>query len=210
MAKTVLDSPLIVSPPRCLNSCRVVISDPDLLCAFETEIMEGLSDQGVNQSLHHLHLKHIYFPTHLSLSSVIPTIQSESQLPIPISTTTSSSLNTLLLHLHQSKHVYFLQLLINLPHYQLKFNHQFVYQRLSLLHPIVNLLIHLKSQRVKEKRKKQELEIEIKLTPHKPKKTLFHYPELGMIIDDVDEKLMDAHMRYGFSHFMSPTIHRRN
>ncbi|GFV25509.1 uncharacterized protein TNCV_1147791 [Trichonephila clavipes] len=43
------DSPLTVSPPRTLNSCRGVISEPDLLCASETEILEGLSDQGVTQ-----------------------------------------------------------------------------------------------------------------------------------------------------------------
>ncbi|GFX53433.1 uncharacterized protein TNCV_4652231 [Trichonephila clavipes] len=43
------DSPLTVSPHRTLNSCRGVISEPDLLCASETEILEGLSDQGVTQ-----------------------------------------------------------------------------------------------------------------------------------------------------------------
>ncbi|GFV93021.1 uncharacterized protein TNCV_3427331 [Trichonephila clavipes] len=43
------DSPLIVTPHRTLNSCRGVISESDLLYASETEILEGLSDQGVTQ-----------------------------------------------------------------------------------------------------------------------------------------------------------------
>ncbi|GFW57072.1 uncharacterized protein TNCV_1116001 [Trichonephila clavipes] len=37
------------SSHRFLNSCRGVISEPDLLCASEAEILEGLSDQGVTQ-----------------------------------------------------------------------------------------------------------------------------------------------------------------
>ncbi|GFW87087.1 uncharacterized protein TNCV_3173001 [Trichonephila clavipes] len=48
-AKVFLDCPLIVTPHRSLNSCRGVISEPDLLCASEAEILEGLSDQGVTQ-----------------------------------------------------------------------------------------------------------------------------------------------------------------
>ncbi|GFU62247.1 putative RNA-directed DNA polymerase from transposon X-element [Trichonephila clavipes] len=44
-----MDSPLVVTPHRTLNSCRGVISESDLLCASETEILEGLSDQGVTQ-----------------------------------------------------------------------------------------------------------------------------------------------------------------
>ncbi|GFW95348.1 uncharacterized protein TNCV_2970701 [Trichonephila clavipes] len=45
--------------------------------------------------------------------------------------------------------------------------------------------------------KEQKPEIEIKMTLHKPKKTLFHYDseDEDMIIYDVDEKLMDAHIR---------------
>ncbi|GFS97077.1 hypothetical protein TNCV_4492541 [Trichonephila clavipes] len=45
------DSPLTVTPHRTLNSCRGVISESDLLCTSETEILEGLSDQGVTQPL---------------------------------------------------------------------------------------------------------------------------------------------------------------
>ncbi|GFX13824.1 proclotting enzyme [Trichonephila clavipes] len=46
---TAFNSPLVVTPHRTLNSCRGVISESDLLCASETEILEGLSDQGVAQ-----------------------------------------------------------------------------------------------------------------------------------------------------------------
>ncbi|GFU07543.1 uncharacterized protein TNCV_2225221 [Trichonephila clavipes] len=49
LAKTFIDSPLTVTPHRTLNSCRGVISESDLLCASETEILEGLSDQGLTQ-----------------------------------------------------------------------------------------------------------------------------------------------------------------
>ncbi|GFS55648.1 hypothetical protein TNCV_131621 [Trichonephila clavipes] len=50
------ESPLTVSPHRTLNSCRGVISESDLLCASETEILEGLSDHGVTQRLRWLHV----------------------------------------------------------------------------------------------------------------------------------------------------------
>ncbi|GFT28482.1 RNA-directed DNA polymerase from mobile element jockey [Trichonephila clavipes] len=46
LTKTFLDCPLIVNLHRSLNSCRGVISETDLLCASEAEILEGLSDQG--------------------------------------------------------------------------------------------------------------------------------------------------------------------
>ncbi|GFU62673.1 uncharacterized protein TNCV_3442751 [Trichonephila clavipes] len=49
LAKTFIDSALTVTPHKSLNSCRGVISEPDLLYASEGEILEGLSDQGVTQ-----------------------------------------------------------------------------------------------------------------------------------------------------------------
>ncbi|GFX87678.1 uncharacterized protein TNCV_2465711 [Trichonephila clavipes] len=49
MAKTFLDSTLTVTPHKSLNCSRGVISESDLLCASETEILKGLSDQGVTQ-----------------------------------------------------------------------------------------------------------------------------------------------------------------
>ncbi|GFS88522.1 uncharacterized protein TNCV_1461541 [Trichonephila clavipes] len=49
-AKIFLDCQLIVTPHRSLNYCRGVISEPDLLCASEAEILEGLSDQASSNS----------------------------------------------------------------------------------------------------------------------------------------------------------------
>ncbi|GFT80762.1 uncharacterized protein TNCV_4008791 [Trichonephila clavipes] len=49
LTKTFLDCPLTVNLHRSLNSCRGVISETDLFCASEAEILEGLSDQGVTQ-----------------------------------------------------------------------------------------------------------------------------------------------------------------
>ncbi|GFX62143.1 uncharacterized protein TNCV_2228691 [Trichonephila clavipes] len=49
LAKTFLNSPVNVSPHKALNSCRGVISEPDLLSTPESEILEGFSDQGVIQ-----------------------------------------------------------------------------------------------------------------------------------------------------------------
>ncbi|GFX41195.1 uncharacterized protein TNCV_2218931 [Trichonephila clavipes] len=49
LAKTFLNSPVTVCPHKTLNSCRGVISEPDLLSTPESEILEGFSDQGVIQ-----------------------------------------------------------------------------------------------------------------------------------------------------------------
>ncbi|GFU64513.1 uncharacterized protein TNCV_2526281 [Trichonephila clavipes] len=50
LTKTFLDCSLIVNLHRSLNSCRGVISETDLLCASEAEILDGLSDQGVSEN----------------------------------------------------------------------------------------------------------------------------------------------------------------
>ncbi|GFW73127.1 uncharacterized protein TNCV_832461 [Trichonephila clavipes] len=49
LAKTFLNSPLIISPHKTMNSCRGVISEHDLLTTPESEILDGFSDQGVIQ-----------------------------------------------------------------------------------------------------------------------------------------------------------------
>ncbi|GFV14069.1 putative RNA-directed DNA polymerase from transposon BS [Trichonephila clavipes] len=49
LAKTFLNSPVTISPHKTLNSCRGVISEPDLLSSPVSEILEGFSDQGVIQ-----------------------------------------------------------------------------------------------------------------------------------------------------------------
>ncbi|GFV44867.1 uncharacterized protein TNCV_1340751 [Trichonephila clavipes] len=49
-AKTFLDSPLLVTPHKSLNSSLGVISEPDLLYTSEAAVLEGVvSDQGVVQ-----------------------------------------------------------------------------------------------------------------------------------------------------------------
>ncbi|GFW37378.1 uncharacterized protein TNCV_859851 [Trichonephila clavipes] len=48
MAKTFLDSTLTVTPHKSSNCSRGVISESDLLCASEAEILEGLSDPDEN------------------------------------------------------------------------------------------------------------------------------------------------------------------
>ncbi|GFT99055.1 uncharacterized protein TNCV_3794301 [Trichonephila clavipes] len=47
LAKLFLNNPVTVSPHKSLNSCRGVISEPDLLGTSDSEILEGFSDQGV-------------------------------------------------------------------------------------------------------------------------------------------------------------------
>ncbi|GFV53318.1 uncharacterized protein TNCV_1645501 [Trichonephila clavipes] len=49
LAKSFLNSPVTVFPHKSLNSCRGVISEPDLLGTSDSEILEGFSDQGVTQ-----------------------------------------------------------------------------------------------------------------------------------------------------------------
>ncbi|GFV90983.1 uncharacterized protein TNCV_1248701 [Trichonephila clavipes] len=49
LAKSFLNNPVTVSPHKSLNSCRGVISEPDLLGTPDSEILEGFSDQEVTQ-----------------------------------------------------------------------------------------------------------------------------------------------------------------
>ncbi|GIY76449.1 RNA-directed DNA polymerase from mobile element jockey [Caerostris darwini] len=46
-AKLFLGQPIIVSPHKTLNTSRGVISEPDLLHCPDSDILEGLSEQGV-------------------------------------------------------------------------------------------------------------------------------------------------------------------
>ncbi|GFX36940.1 putative RNA-directed DNA polymerase from transposon BS [Trichonephila clavipes] len=95
-AKTFLDSPLLVTPHKSLNSSRGVISEPDLLHTSEAEILEGFSDQGVVQSLQLINPLHQLRQNSPSTSSV--TVASPSKSPPPHSVidtapTTSNSLS---------------------------------------------------------------------------------------------------------------------
>ncbi|GFX25551.1 uncharacterized protein TNCV_1408171 [Trichonephila clavipes] len=49
LAKSFLDCPVFVIPLKSLNSCRGVISEPDLLTTTDAEILDRFSDQGVIQ-----------------------------------------------------------------------------------------------------------------------------------------------------------------
>ncbi|GFW18540.1 uncharacterized protein TNCV_1222011 [Trichonephila clavipes] len=49
LAKSFLDCPVSVVPHKSLNSCRGVISEPDLLTPTDVEILDGFSGQGVIQ-----------------------------------------------------------------------------------------------------------------------------------------------------------------
>ncbi|GFV50928.1 hypothetical protein TNCV_2770141 [Trichonephila clavipes] len=110
---------------------------------------------------------------HLALqSSIKSTTQIESQLPELILLLLLLTIAWIPLpHIYQLKPALLL-LLINLLRYQLK-----PYQNLSLLHPIMNFLMHLKFQCVKrnlryrrKRPKVQKPEIEIKMAPHRPRK----------------------------------------
>ncbi|GFV21954.1 RNA-directed DNA polymerase from mobile element jockey [Trichonephila clavipes] len=49
LSKSFLNSPLKISLHKTLNSCRGVISEPDLLTTPDGEILDGFSDQGMIQ-----------------------------------------------------------------------------------------------------------------------------------------------------------------
>ncbi|GFU35918.1 uncharacterized protein TNCV_4030261 [Trichonephila clavipes] len=49
LAKSFLDCPVSIVPHKSLNSCRGVISEPDLLTTTDAEILDGFSGQGVIQ-----------------------------------------------------------------------------------------------------------------------------------------------------------------
>ncbi|GFS70938.1 uncharacterized protein TNCV_2720001 [Trichonephila clavipes] len=82
LATSFLDSPLIISPHKSLNTSRGVISEPDLLSTPEAEILVGC-DSGK--------------PLAFRISSIKPTTQIEYRLPEPISASSAAldnSLNT--------------------------------------------------------------------------------------------------------------------
>ncbi|GFT19992.1 uncharacterized protein TNCV_4994051 [Trichonephila clavipes] len=135
LAKSFLNNPVTVNQHKTLDSCRGVISEPDLLGTPDSEILDGFSDQGVTQATKPSTisttpqtdpnitniicpplqcLKPVYSEnpmpsTWSSVSTVstsssstqepllpspfaiIPTIQGESLLKIPISTTTTTT-----------------------------------------------------------------------------------------------------------------------
>ncbi|GFS88767.1 putative RNA-directed DNA polymerase from transposon BS [Trichonephila clavipes] len=337
-AKVFLDCPLIVTPHRSLNSCRGVISEPDLLCASEAEILEGLSDQGVtqahsadsklcpkwkaekqiqeiktNKNITYIEARKLIAPPPLTLtysqaakssitsastqtdenitkiikcpllellqpassnskqnkttsiptvstsstqahllrstftisksqphipkipvsndlpsvtipstSAILPTIQKEALLPIPIltSTTTSftgNSLNTSSLktgtRLFPTTSNKFAALSTEIrPSVSLSESEATASNNEPSNTSKISKRLKRNSKNRKRRAKEQKAEIEVKMTPHTPKKSYIHYDseEEDMIIYNVDEKLMDDHVRSGYSHFLTPTRNRRN
>ncbi|GFT69163.1 uncharacterized protein TNCV_2566181 [Trichonephila clavipes] len=258
-AKIFLDCPLIVTPHRSLNSCRGVIYEPDLLCASETEILEGLSDQGVTQVREGLKLKktlstsssstqaHLLRSTSTisksqpsipkipisndvpsttipSTSAILPTKQKETLIPIPIltSTTTSSagnSLNTSASSLKTDTRLFpttsnkFSALSTEVqPSVSLSESEATASNNEPSNSSKTSKRLKRNSKNRKRRSKEQKAEIEVKMTPHTPKKNYIRYDweDEDMIIYNVDEKLMDDHVRSGYSHFLTPTRNRRN
>ncbi|GFS55660.1 uncharacterized protein TNCV_131721 [Trichonephila clavipes] len=225
-----------VTPHRYLNSYRGVISEPDLLCSSETEILEGLSDQGVIR-VRRITLKKdsSLFPTkHLiltfnspklpstikagylnfkpptpkipisndvpsatipSTSAILPTIQSETLLPIPIPTTTTSTSNNLNTSA-SSLSTEILPVFTTANKFAALLTE--VQPSVSLSGPTSNnenfntsqIPNRLKQNSKNRKRRviEQKAEIEIKLTPHTPKKSYVHHTseDENMIMYDVD------------------------
>ncbi|GFX54875.1 uncharacterized protein TNCV_3317921 [Trichonephila clavipes] len=94
LVKTFLNSPILISPHKSLNSCRRVISKPDLLTTPEAEILDGFSDQGVTQFTYlesTLPSEDFILP---STSDRVENLSTEILPPVPLfetSPTTSSS-----------------------------------------------------------------------------------------------------------------------
>ncbi|GFW49994.1 putative RNA-directed DNA polymerase from transposon BS [Trichonephila clavipes] len=84
LAKTFLDCPLTASPHKSLNSSRGVISEPDLICTPEAEILEGFSGQGVIQ------LKPALLQDLINLLRARAALSTEFQ-PLPESVPTASN-----------------------------------------------------------------------------------------------------------------------
>ncbi|GFX19225.1 hypothetical protein TNCV_3013691 [Trichonephila clavipes] len=90
-AKYFLDCPVSVVLHKSLNTCRGVISEPDLLTTTDAEILDGFSGQGVIQSLQLLNLLHQLRPSKSQPpTSVIDTAPTTSN-SLSISAASSSS-----------------------------------------------------------------------------------------------------------------------
>ncbi|GFV52882.1 uncharacterized protein TNCV_2875501 [Trichonephila clavipes] len=159
-----------------------------------------------------------------STSAILPTIQKEALLPIPIltSTTTSftgNSLNTSSSSLKTDTRLFpttsnkFAALSTEIrPSVSLSESEATASNNEPSNTSKISKRLKRNSKNRKRRAKEQKAEIEVKMTPHTPKKSYIHYDseEEDMIIYNVDEKLMDDHVRSGYSHFLTPTRNRRN
>ncbi|GFX47042.1 uncharacterized protein TNCV_316641 [Trichonephila clavipes] len=159
-----------------------------------------------------------------STSAILSTIQKEALLPIPIltSTTTSSacnSLNTSASSLKTDTRLFptnsnkFAALSTEIqPSVSLSKSEATASNNEPSNTSKISKRLKRNSKNRKRRAKKQKAEIEVKRTPHASKKSYIHYDseEEDMIIYNVDEKLMDDHLRSGYSHYLTPTRNRRN
>ncbi|GFT05195.1 putative RNA-directed DNA polymerase from transposon BS [Trichonephila clavipes] len=159
-----------------------------------------------------------------STSAILPTIQKEALLPMPIltSTTTSSagnSLNTSASSLKTDTRLFpttsnkFAALSTEIqPSVSLSESEATASNNEPSYTSKISKRLKRNSKNRKRRAKEQKAEIEVQMTPHTPKKSYIHYDseEEDMIIHNVDEKLMDDHVRSGYSHFLTPTRNRRN
>ncbi|GFV88236.1 RNA-directed DNA polymerase from mobile element jockey [Trichonephila clavipes] len=205
LVKSFLNNPIIVSPHKSLNSCRGVISEPNLLGTPDSEILEGFSDQGVTQylffSVYRFHV--IFASTQENLlpspSGIIPTIQSESllKIPIPPTTTTTTSpgnnLNTSVSSLETETRS------LTTPD---KFN-ALSTENLSVPTtsnsehsnaPEIPQCVKRNSRNRRKHPKVQKPEIEIKMAPHRPRKaapTEITTDDEDMITYDLEEEELE-------------------
>ncbi|GFV74391.1 putative RNA-directed DNA polymerase from transposon BS [Trichonephila clavipes] len=92
LAKTFLDCPLTASPHKSLNSSRGVISEPDLICTPEAEILEGFSGQGVIQ-VRRITIKKMLRSTKLISKLIAPQL-SQTYAQVAKSSTATSTTQT--------------------------------------------------------------------------------------------------------------------
>ncbi|GFW90152.1 hypothetical protein TNCV_1789731 [Trichonephila clavipes] len=209
------DSTLTVTPHKSLNSSRGVISEPDLSCASEREILQGLSDQGVTQPPHHPHqLKRVQlFP---SESLIVPTIPCESQPPIlNYNASTDNSLHTLVPTLPSedfilpstSDRVENLSTEIQPPVPLLDTS-----PTTSSSQPSILKVVNKNSKHRRNCTKEQKSNIEIKMSPHKPNKSYVHCTskDEDVIVYDVEEEDHFKHIiKTGYLHLITPSRYQK-
>ncbi|GFV34019.1 hypothetical protein TNCV_2614171 [Trichonephila clavipes] len=127
---------------------------------------------------------------HLLPSTKVPTIPCEFQPPIPISTSATSTANSL--HSTSNSRAS----TVSKAAKNLKQSRKFFLKKGHITKP------------------KPEIEIKMNSLPppaHKPKKGFIYYTseDEDMILCDVDESLIDCHVKSGFMHYMTPTTNRK-
>ncbi|GFW95380.1 hypothetical protein TNCV_2971021 [Trichonephila clavipes] len=205
LAKSFLNNPVTISPQKTLKSCRGVISEPDRLTTPEMKILEGFFNHCVIQylifSAYHLPVIFINSSTSTSFHIFSNTNHTnQSHLPIPISTTATldSSLITSASALSTETCLFAtsnkfsplsteVQPSVPLPQSASTTSNSKPSDTSKIPKSI--------KQNSKNRRKSttvQKPEIEIKMAPHKPRKsapTEYATDDEDMIMYDVEEEL---------------------